>query len=80
MKEQELRWKRAEEVLAAYSDGFITDNECGEMMSLYLNDLSTVKEEEVDTRNEEEVDTYNWDTDSPAEYNFMDDLYEQEYE
>ena len=72
MKEQELRWKRAEEVLAAYSDGFITDEECGDMMSLYLNDLSTVKEEEVDT--------YNWDTDSPAEYNFMDDLYEQEYE
>tara|TARA_B110000305_G_scaffold221489_1_gene264229 strand:+ start:460 stop:651 length:192 start_codon:yes stop_codon:yes gene_type:complete len=46
MMNQKSRWERAEEVMNAYSLGFITDDECGEMMSLYLNELSVVKEVE----------------------------------
>ena len=46
MMNQKSRWKRAEEVMNAYSLGFITDDECEEMMSLYLNELSVVKEVE----------------------------------
>ena len=46
MMNQKSRWERAEEVMNAYSLGFITDDECEEMMSLYLNELSIVKEVE----------------------------------
>jgi|TARA_R110000823_G_C15841969_1_gene491289 hypothetical protein len=46
MMNQKSRWERAEEVMNAYSLGFITDDECEEMMSLYLNELSVVKEVE----------------------------------
>jgi len=46
MMNQKSRWERAEEVMNAYSLGFITDIECEKMMSLYLNEISTVNEVE----------------------------------
>ena len=46
MINQKSRWERAEEVMNAYSLGFITDIECEKMMSLYLNEISTVNEVE----------------------------------
>ena len=46
MMNQKSRWERAEEVMNAYSLGFITDIECEKMMSLYLNEISTINEVE----------------------------------
>ena len=65
---KELRVKHQEKVIKWYADGIITDDECSEMLDLY-SDKTT-----------EEEDTYNWDTDNPSEYNWVDDNWEQQYE
>ena len=67
---KELRVKNQEKVIKWYADGIITDDECNEMLDLYSDKTTT----------EEEEDTYNWDTDNPSEYNWVDDNWEQQYE
>jgi len=57
------------DLLTAYSKGFITDDECVEMCDLYQNTITTIKEKP----------NYDWDDDQVSNH-WMNDLHETQYD
>ncbi len=42
---EEKRVKLANEFIVGYANGFITDEECSEMIDLTMNEITTIKED-----------------------------------
>jgi hypothetical protein len=61
-----------EKVIEIYSNGLITDQECGDMLDTITGQYTTLKEKvDYDWYTEEEIEhDYDWDVDNAVEYDY----------